>query len=203
MKEYKVKVYEDRTFWFLNDKLHREDGPAVEWANGTKQWYINGQRHREDGPAIEYADGTKQWYLNGERHREDGPAVEYADGSKQWYFNDQLHREDGPAVEWIDGSKSYYINGKQLSEAEFLNRTQVQEIVEQISNILGKNNIKYKHLKSGKIYTLLSADVINATNKDDDTIMVLYQGMKRDGTGIGKFVREFDEFIEKFKPYNI
>ncbi len=45
--------------------LHREDGPAIEHANGTKCWYINNKRHREDGPAIEYVDGVKKWYLNG------------------------------------------------------------------------------------------------------------------------------------------
>lgn len=33
---------------------------------GNKEWYLNGKRHREDGPAIEWADGTKSWYLNGE-----------------------------------------------------------------------------------------------------------------------------------------
>jgi hypothetical protein len=32
---------------------------------GTKCWYLNGELHREDGPAIEYAGGTKEWYLNG------------------------------------------------------------------------------------------------------------------------------------------
>ncbi len=45
--------------------LHREDGPAIEWANGTKYWYLNDQLHREDGPAIEYVGGSKEWYLNG------------------------------------------------------------------------------------------------------------------------------------------
>lgn len=44
---------------------HREDGPAVEWADGIKSWWLNGKRHREDGPAIEWADGIKSWYLNG------------------------------------------------------------------------------------------------------------------------------------------
>ena len=34
--------------------------------NGNKRWYLNGKQHREDGPAIECADGTKVWYLNGE-----------------------------------------------------------------------------------------------------------------------------------------
>ena len=39
--------------------------PTVKvWANGDKSWYLNGKLHREDGPAIEYADGHKSWYLN-------------------------------------------------------------------------------------------------------------------------------------------
>jgi len=40
--------------------LHREDGPAIEWADGSKEWWINEKLHREDGPAIEWADGTKR-----------------------------------------------------------------------------------------------------------------------------------------------
>ena len=67
MKEYTVKVYNDRTEWFLNGKCHREDGPAVEWEDGTKNWWLNGKRHREDGPAIEWADGGKSWWLNGKK----------------------------------------------------------------------------------------------------------------------------------------
>ena len=51
--------------WYLNDKLHREDGPAIVYATGGKSWYINGELHREDGPAIERADGGKVWYING------------------------------------------------------------------------------------------------------------------------------------------
>ena len=66
MIEYKVVVYPNGDkFWSLNDQLHREDGPAVEWADGGKQWRLNGKYHREDGPAIECAGGNKWWYLNG------------------------------------------------------------------------------------------------------------------------------------------
>ncbi len=66
MIEYKVEVGTDGTkFWYLNGKFHREDGPAVEYANGDKRWYLNGILHREDGPAVEDANGTKCWYLNG------------------------------------------------------------------------------------------------------------------------------------------
>ena len=61
-----MTIDEEGTRHWRNEagQLHREDGPAVEWANGTKHWYLNGLRHREDGPAIEWADGTKFWYLN-------------------------------------------------------------------------------------------------------------------------------------------
>jgi len=45
--------------------LHREGGPAIEWANGDKFWYINGKIHRTDGPAVEYANGSNLWYING------------------------------------------------------------------------------------------------------------------------------------------
>ena len=54
---------------------------------GHKYWYLEGKLHRVDGPAVEYANGDKYWYLEGERHRTDGPAIEYADGHKCWFYN--------------------------------------------------------------------------------------------------------------------
>ena len=63
------------------DQLHYEDGPAVEYANGTRFWYVNGHPHRVGAPAIEWANGTCEWWVNGLLHRVDGPAVEWADGS--------------------------------------------------------------------------------------------------------------------------
>jgi len=66
MKEYKVKVYNNRTEWYnMEGQLHREDGPAVEYANGDKYYYINGKYHREDGPAMEWRNGYKCYYING------------------------------------------------------------------------------------------------------------------------------------------
>ena len=89
-------------------------------SDGTKRWYNDvGQYHREDGPAVELANGSKQWYLNGKLHREDGPANEWANGSKEWYLNGQRHREDGPAGEWWDGDKAWYLNDKVYTEEEF------------------------------------------------------------------------------------
>ena len=88
-KEYDIYEYDGSKYWYLNDKLHREDGPAVEHSDGTKSWYLNGKRHREDGPAIECSNGTKYWLLNGKYHREDGPAVEYSDGRVEYWIDDK------------------------------------------------------------------------------------------------------------------
>ena len=54
---------------------------------GNKIWKLNGELHRLDGPAIEFFDGTKEWYLNGVMHREDGPAIELSNGRKIWYLH--------------------------------------------------------------------------------------------------------------------
>lgn len=87
---------------------------------GHKYYYKKGTTipHREDGPAIELANGYREWAFNGWVHREDGPAIERANGSKEWWFGGKRHRVDGPAVEWNDGTKLWYINGKRLSPAK-------------------------------------------------------------------------------------
>ncbi len=89
MTGYTTKEIDGDKFWLLDDKFHREDGPAFEGADGIKIWYINGQRHRVNGPAIELANGAKYWYQNDALHREDGPAIEFANGTKEWYLNDK------------------------------------------------------------------------------------------------------------------
>ena len=38
--------------------------------NGDTRWYLNGKLHRVDGPAVEHADGSKEWYLNGKKYTE-------------------------------------------------------------------------------------------------------------------------------------
>ena len=94
MKNYNRKeVTTDYTKYYLDNKYHRLDGPAVEWANGSKEWWINGKLHRENGPAVEFANGRKVWYMNGQCHRIDGPAIEWVDGSKYWCINGVEHTE--------------------------------------------------------------------------------------------------------------
>ena len=54
------RYYSDRDMTII----HREDGPAIEWSDGSKEWWLNGEFHREDGPAVEYANGYNEWWLN-------------------------------------------------------------------------------------------------------------------------------------------
>jgi hypothetical protein len=89
---------------------------------GNKRWYHNDKLHRTDGPAIEYVDGNKYWYVNGEHHRTDGPAMEFATGTKFWYVDGKLHRTDGPAIEYVDGNKYWFLDGEELTEAQWRKR---------------------------------------------------------------------------------
>ena len=119
---------------------------------GSKIYYKDKEMtkvHREDGPAIEYANGYKSWYINGNRHREDGPAIEWSDGYKSWFINGKRHREDGPALEWANGGKSWYLDGKEVTEAEFLKQT-APEIVLTMDEIAAKLGIDVSKLKIKK-----------------------------------------------------
>jgi len=91
--------------------------------DGNKRWYNEqSQLHREDGPAVEWVNGTKSWYQYGQRHRDDGPAIEWVNGAKFWYQHNLLHREDGHAVEHVNGDKEWWFSGKRLhinSQEEF------------------------------------------------------------------------------------
>ena len=69
---------------------------------GDKEYYIDGRLHREDGPAIEYANGDKAYYIDGKLHREDGPAIECVSGKKYYYLNDiKVEAKDLPNYELV------------------------------------------------------------------------------------------------------
>jgi hypothetical protein len=62
-------------------------------SDGTKCHYVNGKLHREDGPAIEYADGSVSYYFNGNPHRMDGPAKIHNSGhgvETYWVIHGEL-----------------------------------------------------------------------------------------------------------------
>lgn len=58
-----VKV--DNKYWYKNKVIHRYNGPAMEYADGTKKWMLFGRFHRLDGPAEVYADGREEYWVNG------------------------------------------------------------------------------------------------------------------------------------------
>ena len=53
----------DTEYWYVDDILHRDDGPAIVQKDGFQAWFMHGQCHRIDGPAITRADGTVWWWL--------------------------------------------------------------------------------------------------------------------------------------------
>jgi hypothetical protein len=48
-----------------------ENGYCTEFVSGSKVWYKNNKLHRIDGPAIEWSDGGKRWYINGIKYTEE------------------------------------------------------------------------------------------------------------------------------------
>ena len=69
------------------------DGLTID-NDGTKRWYLNNKRHRSDGPAVIYKNDDKYWYLNNQLHRTDGPAIKFSNGDKLWYLNDDELSEE-------------------------------------------------------------------------------------------------------------
>lgn len=64
--------------YFRHGKLHRAgDKPAIEAANGDRAWYENGELSRKTGPAIIYADKTKEpeYWLDGQPMTDDQRAA--------------------------------------------------------------------------------------------------------------------------------
>jgi len=59
-----VIEFSNRREWYKNGKLHRINGPAVEYKNGCKKWYKNGILYKECGPDIIFDRIQKKWFIN-------------------------------------------------------------------------------------------------------------------------------------------
>jgi hypothetical protein len=99
-------------------KLHRVNGPAVEWADGGREWWVDNKRHRADGPAVEEEGGREWWWVDGKRHRDNAPAVELPDGGRAWWVEGYRHCLDGPAVEYTSGRREWWVDGVRVDESE-------------------------------------------------------------------------------------
>jgi hypothetical protein len=107
-----IKYDDGSEYWYKDDMLHRENGPAIIYSNGETHWCIDGKSHRLDGPAVISANGSEYWYVDGNLHRDDGPALLYSCGDVHWYNNGKLHRLDGPAVISANGEEYWYVDDK-------------------------------------------------------------------------------------------
>ena len=76
-------ITEGAAQWYQHGRLHRLDGPAVEYANGDCEWWVNDCPHRVDGPAV-VSKSRQEWWVDGERHRVDGPAVVTNHRTEYW-----------------------------------------------------------------------------------------------------------------------
>jgi len=47
-----------------------DDEQEITYEDGDKSWFLNGKLHRADGPAIERSGGDKYWFLNGKKYSE-------------------------------------------------------------------------------------------------------------------------------------
>ena len=111
-KKYREDGGVGREEWFLNDELHRTDGPAViiyrkDSSVEEEHWRLNGKYYRTNGPAIV-------------RYRKDGSVEE-----EHWYSNNEFHRTDGPAIVYYrkNGSVSsgyWFLNGSRIKPEQHL-----------------------------------------------------------------------------------
>ena len=95
--------------WYKDNKLHRDQQPAVEYENGITEWYQYGVLHRDnDLPAIDLCNGYGEWYIQGKKHRTNGPAVFYSLEHvevKEWWLEGIEYTEE----------EFYHIIGKNIT----------------------------------------------------------------------------------------
>ena len=58
---------------------------------------------------------------------------------------------------------------------------------------------QYKNIKNGEIYKVISSKIINATNKQCDQVMIMYQKMNNQSNK-NIYVMELSEFNQKCVP---
>lgn len=55
------RTYRAIGYYDKNNRLHRKDGPAIIWPNGTKYWYLDGKYYgNSDKPPVEYLAALKK-----------------------------------------------------------------------------------------------------------------------------------------------
>ena len=92
--------------WDTNNIPTDSTGIVISLTTKSTSYYKKGTLHREDGPAREYSNGTKIWYKEGKRHRENGPALDFTNGYKEWWIDNFLYM----AIRPHDTCVEFYFN---------------------------------------------------------------------------------------------
>lgn len=84
------------------------DSPAVERPSGYRAYYKDGRKHRDAGPAVIWANGTRRYYTDGVLLK-----IVYPHGAIV-YLNKEgkLHRTDGPALITKHGVCYWFVRGR-------------------------------------------------------------------------------------------
>ena len=113
-------------FYFQNDRLHREDGPAfilgydeieIEEGNVDRaSYYINiicrefSELFDEGDLNIQnlFREGVQIWFRNYQIHRSGNlPAIIFPNGVEEYWVNNNRHREDGPWATGYGGQEEF------------------------------------------------------------------------------------------------
>lgn len=98
---------------------HPEIGPLVTAVGAPFAFTRNNRLHRDDGPALIYQDGHKVWYQDGAMHRADGPAV-IIERRMKWFWRGKLHNWAEPAVQGYTKTgeriERWFVHGEDITD---------------------------------------------------------------------------------------
>lgn len=116
---------------YKDGQLHRENGPAVEYPNGSKEWWFNGVLHRLDGPAVENINGDNAWYINGEiiKKIQSGIELIFENGLLKGISNKvEMISEKEMVVTTYDLDKTIRFNMPVMEKKEFFYEGKLQSL---------------------------------------------------------------------------
>ncbi len=89
-------------------------GVCIDSQNNAYFVRVDGILHKDDGPAIVWADGTFDWRQNGKPFRADGKPTTESPKYRKWYHHEDgaIGRVGGPAFETVTGYREYWLNGQ-------------------------------------------------------------------------------------------
>lgn len=201
--------------WFKNGVLHREDGPAVVWDNGSCHYWLNGKNlSQKEWAALikqskenqfekelkkEFPLVVANWdEVKNITRQGDSVILECNDGVKEYWSKkyQNLHRMDGPAVIGADKIEEYYIQGKKYTKLAFDNKIKTINL-QNIKNELKKNPVwkNSSHIFWSKIESITqNGDNVQITYKNSGEIFNLRNGELHCETGPALISGDYVEY---------